>query len=304
MAIKNMAASVLARLRNQARQEGISFQTGLQLFFQEEFLRRLSKSQYRDNMILKGGMFIYTLTEFDSRPTRDMDFMIRHLSNDLGNIQKIMEEICVVETENDFILLLVKGTERIAVDKKYPGVKTKLEGHINNIRVPFSIDVGIDDVIVPSPVIRKLSTRLEGFTQPEICTYSLESTLAEKLDAILQRMETTSRMKDFFDIYYLSNMFDFEGHTLKEAIQMTSEHRGRVLERESFERILAFATNSFLLIQWRNFEPAKEANLDFKAVLYRIHEFFEPLVVAIIENKDFPKQWNCAKRKWESPSLS
>jgi predicted nucleotidyltransferase component of viral defense system len=93
MAIKNMATSVLARLRNQARQEGISFQTGLQLFFQEEFLRRLSKSQYRDNMILKGGMFIYTLTEFDSRPTRDMDFMIRHLSNDLGNIQKIMEEI-------------------------------------------------------------------------------------------------------------------------------------------------------------------------------------------------------------------
>jgi hypothetical protein len=76
------------------------------------------------------------------------------------------------------------------------------------------------------------------------------------------------------------------------------------LERESFERILAFATNSFLLIQWRNFEPAKEANLDFKAVLYRIHDFFEPLVVAIIENKDFPKQWNCAKRKWESPSLS
>lgn len=143
MAIKNMAASVLTRLRNQAKKAGINFQTGLQLFFQEEFLRRLSKSQYRDNMILKGGMFIYTLTEFDSRPTRDMDFMIQRLSNDLNNIQKTMEEICAVETENDFVLLQVKGTEQITVDKKYPGVKTKLEGHINNVRVPFSIDVGI-----------------------------------------------------------------------------------------------------------------------------------------------------------------
>jgi predicted nucleotidyltransferase component of viral defense system len=188
-------------------------------------------------MILKGGMFIYTLTEFDSRPTRDMDFMIQCLSNDLNNIHKIMEEICTVDTENSFVLLLVKGTERITADKKYPGVKTKLEGHINNVRVPFFIDVGIDDIIVPSPVMRKITTRLEGFTQPEIYTYSLESTIAEKLDAILQRMETTSRMKDFFDIYYLSNIFDFDGKTLKDAIQMTSEHRGRVLETESFERI-------------------------------------------------------------------
>jgi hypothetical protein len=178
-------------------------------------------------------------------------------------------------------------------------VKTKLEGHINNIRVPFSIDIGIDDVIIPSPIIRKISTRLEGFTQPEICTYSLESTIAEKLDAILQRMETTSRMKDFFDIYYLSNMFDFDGKTLKKAIQMTLEHRERVLEIESFERISAFATNSFLLTQWKNFEPAKDAELDFDVALHRILEFLEPLVLAIIEAKDFPKQWSCTERKWE-----
>jgi predicted nucleotidyltransferase component of viral defense system len=211
-----------------------------------------------------------------------------------------MEEICAVETENDFVLLLVKGTEQITLDKKYPGVKTKLEGRINNVRVPFSIDVGIDDVIVPSPVIRKISTRLEDFTQPEICTYSLESTLAEKLDAILQRMETTSRMKDFFDIYYLSNMFNFDGEILKAAIQMTSEHRGHVLEKESFERISAFATNSFLLTQWKNFEPAKEANLDFEVALRRIHEFLEPLVLAIIEKKNFKKQWSCSERKWRN----
>ena len=79
MAVKNMATSVLARLKNQAKQEKVSFQMVLQLFAQEEFLRKLSESEFADNLILKGGMFIYTLTEFDSRPTRDVDFLLRNL---------------------------------------------------------------------------------------------------------------------------------------------------------------------------------------------------------------------------------
>lgn len=77
MAITNIEASVLARLKNQARKEGISYQIGLQLFFQEEFLRRLSTSRFRDNMVLKGGMFIYTLTQFDSRPTKRAIWSLR-----------------------------------------------------------------------------------------------------------------------------------------------------------------------------------------------------------------------------------
>ncbi|MDD3361161.1 MAG: nucleotidyl transferase AbiEii/AbiGii toxin family protein, partial [Hespellia sp.] len=169
MAITNIEASVLARLKNQAKKEGINYQLSLQLFFQEEFLRRLSTSKFRENMILKGGMFIYTLTQFDSRPTRDMDFMIRWMSNELGNIQSVMQEICEQESENDYITLKVTGTEQITLEKKYPGVKTKLVGKIKNIKVPFSIDVGIDDVIVPNAEIRALTTRLEGFSKPEIC---------------------------------------------------------------------------------------------------------------------------------------
>ena len=83
MVIKNQAISVLARIKNQAIKEGISNQMGQQLLFQEEFLRKLSKSRFRENMILKGGMFIYTLTHFDSRPTRDIDFMVKEISNEL-----------------------------------------------------------------------------------------------------------------------------------------------------------------------------------------------------------------------------
>lgn len=95
----------------------------------------------------------------------------------------------------------------------------------------FSIDVGVDDVIVPGAVKRTVSTRLDGFHPPTIYTYSLESTIAEKFDAIIKRMEATSRMKDFFDIYYLSGVFDFEGRKLQEAIFRTLEYRGTIMNR-------------------------------------------------------------------------
>lgn len=301
MAVKNRAASTLARLKNQAKTEGINYQICLQLFFQEEFLRRLSHSKYKNNLILKGGMFIYTLTDFNSRPTRDMDFLMKGLSNNLNNIKAVMSEICAVHTENDYIFLEVMGTEKITLEKKYPGVKTKFIGHINNVRVPFSVDVGIDDIIVPDTMVRRLSTRLDGFETPEIYTYSLESTISEKFDAILQRMETTSRMKDFFDIYYLSNVFDFSGKTLKNAVMITTKHRERVLERDVFERIKEFANNPFLKAQWLRFEPAKENRLEFSATLQQLEQFLYPVYQAVLQDEDFDKRWSSSQKSWTNP---
>ena len=265
MAVKNRAVSTLARLKNQAKTEGINYQMCLQLFFQEEFLRRLSHSKYKENLVLKGGMLIYTLTDFDSRPTRDMDFLVRSLSNDRNNIKTVMGEFM---------------------------------GHINNVRVPFSVDVGIDDIIVPDAMVRRLSTRLDGFESPEIYTYSLESTISEKLDAILQRMETTSRMKDFFDIYYLSSVFDFSGRTLKEAVLLTARHRGRILEPDAFIRIGEFSDDPFMKTQWMRFEPAKEAGLGFPEVLHRLDQFLHPIYDAILKGEEFDCQWSCSQKAW------
>ena len=171
-------------------------------------------------------------------------------------------------------------------------------GHINNVRVPFSVDVGVDDVIVPDAVVRHLSTRLEGFESPEIYTYSLESTISEKFDAILQRMETTSRMKDFFDIYYLSSVFDFSGRTLKEAVLLTARRRGRILEQDAFTRIGKFANNPFMKTQWMRFEPAKEAALEFSAALHRLNQFLHPVYDAILKEEEFDCQWYCSQETW------
>ena len=298
MAIKNVAASVLTRLKNQSKEEGIPFQMVLQLFAQEEFLRKLSLSQYADNLILKGGMFIYTLTEFDSRPTRDIDFLIKNLHGSMENIEQTMRDICNINTGNDFITLEVLGTETISVDKKYPGVKTSFMGRIGKVRIPFSIDVGIDDVIVPDPIKRMIVTRLPDFVSPEVLTYSLESTIAEKFDAILQRMAGTSRMKDFYDIYYLSGIFDFEGKILIEAVKSTLAHRNRELQDDVFAEIEDFKNNNALNTQWKAFDPAKESGLLFDDVLDRLAVFLEPIYQNVLSETNYDKRWSCESKMW------
>lgn len=304
MAVKDMAASVLTRLKNQSKETGLNYQMCLQLFCQEEFLRKLAVSKYSENFILKGGMFLYTLTEFESRPTRDIDFMLRWLSNDVENVKDIMEEICAADTGNDYITIEVLGAERITEEKEYHGVKTKFRGHIKNVRVPFSIDIGVDDIIVPGAVKRSVCTRLAGFERPEVYTYSLESTIAEKFDAILKRMEATSRMKDFYDIYYLAGMFDFDGRKLQEAMAATLEHRGTSYEADSFERIKKFPENPFLQNLWGNYLSAFQRDCPgFEMVIDRISRFLEPVFTAVIRENEFFLFWCSNKCTWEKQVL-
>ena len=299
MAVKDMAASILTRLKTQAKETGLTYQMCLQLFCQEEFVRKIEASRYSENFILKGGMFLYTITEFAGRPTRDIDFMIRWISNDTENMNQIMEEICTANTGNDFIRIEVLASENITEEKEYHGVKTKFRAYIKNVKIPFSIDVGVDDVIVPGAVKRTVSTRLDGFHPPTIYTYSLESTIAEKFDAIIKRMEATSRMKDFFDIYYLSGVFDFEGRKLQEAIFRTLEYRGTIYESDSFERIRDFKNNTSLLKLWDNYQSGtREDKPDFNVVIDRLEKFLEPIFHAVIMEEEWFCIWDSSVQKW------
>ena len=200
----DIAAFVLARLKNKAAESGRTYQLCLQLFCQEEFLRRLEKSRYADNLILKGGLFIYSVTNFDSRVTVDVDFLLREVPNTPEKLKPVLEEIIRTSTGNDFVRFEIKEIAPIAVVKKYAGIGVSLVARIKNTRTPFSIDFGVGDVIVPKQEKRKIPTQLDNFPAPTVNTYSLETTIAEKIDAILSLMEFSSRMKDYYDIYYLA----------------------------------------------------------------------------------------------------
>ena len=292
------AASVLAKLKNKAKISGISYQQCLQLFIQEEFLRKLSKSGYEDNLILKGGLFIYTLTNFESRATIDVDFLLRGFSNSIEDVKSMIGKIIETSTGNDFVSMTAKGFEEISPQRKYHGISTQIIGQIKNVRVPFNVDIGVGDIIVPKAQERRINTQLPDFEKPVIKTYSLESTIAEKFDAILQRFELTGRMKDFYDIYYLARTFDFEGTKLRAAIFETLRKRETPYDRDSFKRILALSEDEDMQKRWRYFlKNIKDGTLEFAVVIKEMQKFLEPVFDAIVDEEEWKKNWTF-KQKW------
>ena len=296
----DIASSVLARLKNKAKESGKSYQLYLQLFCQEEFLRRLQKSKYVDNLVLKGGLFIYSLTEFDSRVTVDVDFLLRKIPNTPEQLRNVVEEIIEVNAGNDFVSFEVKEVAPIAVAKKYAGIGVTMIAKIKNTRTPFSIDFGVGDVIVPKQEKRKIPTQLDDFDAPVINTYSIETTVAEKIDAILSLMEFSSRMKDYYDIYYLSHKFDFEGKVLCEALGKTFANREHKFTIEQFEQILTFDKDDGMKKKWKAFIKKIDIEMDeFSVILQSIKEFLCEPYMAVMKGEAFEKQWDANKGKWK-----
>ena len=295
----DIAASVLAKLRNKAKASGISYQQCLQLFVQEEFLRKLSKSGCEDTLILKGGLFIYTLTNFESRATIDVDFLLRGYSNTIDDVKELICKIIDTPTGNDYIEMRAKGFEEISPQRKYHGISIQIIAQIKNVRVPFNVDIGVGDIIVPRAEERTINTQLPDFEAPVIKTYSLESTIAEKFDAILQRFELTGRMKDFYDIYFLSKHFDIDGDDLVGAFKRTFEARHRFFTESKVKRlpdIYKFDPTNALWVSFA--KKIKKENLIFKDVLSNIYLFlYEPLICTLL-NKPFNKHWNSSLYKW------
>ena len=266
---------------------------------QEEFLRKLSRSGLKEFLVLKGGLFIYTLTNFESRATIDVDFLLRNMSNSINIVETLIDEILKVSTGNDYIEMTANGFEEISPQRKYHGISAQIIGKIKNVRVPFNIDMEIGDVIVPHAMEQKIHTQLPDFEAPVILTYSLESTIAEKFDAILQRFEQTSRMKDFYDIYYLARTFDFDGARLQTAIFETLQQRGTPYDKDSFKRIIALADDADIQKRWKYFlKNIKEDTLEFSVVIDEIQIFLEPVFEAIVNEDEWQKRWNSTEQQW------
>ena len=293
------AASVLARLKNKGKETGRSYQLCLQLFCQEEFLRRLEKSQYAENLVLKGGLFIYSITGFDSRVTVDVDFLLRKVPNTPEKLKKVLEEIIATPTGNDFVTFEITNIAPIAVAKKYAGIGASLVARIKNTKTPFSIDFGVGDVIVPNQEKRKIPTQLTDFAAPMVNTYSLETTIAEKIDAILNLMEFSSRMKDYYDIYYLANKFDFDGALLAEAMKKTFANRNHSFTVEQFEQVMAFDGDEAMRKKWKAFCRKTDIKTDdYSTVLKAIRSLLSEPFAAAVEGRNYVKRWSGSENKW------
>jgi len=288
----DIIASTLARLKNKAKEQGIQFQQLLTLFCHEEFVRRLSYSKYKEFLILKGGFLLYTISDFATRPTIDADYLLNNYPNDSGTIEILIKDIISVPSENDFIEFEYNSIEKITEFKEYHGLRVKLIGKIGKTKTPLSIDIGVGDIVIPRPIKRCLPTLLSNFHESEILTYSLESIVSEKLHVIISMMELTSRMKDFYDIFYLANNFYFDGLKLQDAIKETFSKRATSIDKDSVNKLVTLTDDNDFHKQWNNFcNKVLHKKLDFVDVINLIVSFTGPVCDAIINEIEYQMMW-------------
>lgn len=298
--IKNISASIKAKLLNIAKQERRNFDSLLMLYIQERWLYRLSQSKYCDNFILKGGLLLFSMNKFIGRPTKDIDFLVESINNDMENVKKIFSEICRMEYD-DGISFEEKSiiVERIKEDAEYEGVRVKITGFLGKAKKQLQLDIGFGDVVVPKP-INMMYPSLLGMESPQIKAYSIESIIAEKFEAMITLAELNSRMKDFFDIYNLSCKYDFEGRVLQQAIIETFERRSTSLDEQHVLFTEVFAKDIQRNKRWESqLKKYGSEMIKFEDVMERLSKFLFPIYQCILHEQEFFGEWDFNIGEWK-----
>ena len=249
---KNIVASVLARLRNNSKSSGAPFQQLLQQYAIERFLYRISKSAHAKSVILKGALLLKTIGIQSARPTLDID-MLRKGKADQASLIALVRDCASLEVDPDGLTFVGESivAEEITKDSEYKGTRVLMDARMDNVRLRIQIDFGVGDVVVPGPRIIEYPAILGGDTI-ELLAYPIETSIAEKLQAMVALGDANSRMKDFYDIWICSRHFEFNTDSLVRAIQATFKNRETALPDDEFEVLTPeFAARH--LVQWNAF---------------------------------------------------
>lgn len=225
--IKNYGKSVKTRLLNLMSSSGYKYMYLLARYFNERLLYRVSVSPYRENFLLKGGSLLYALNGLETRPTIDIDFMAQRISRDREHLEKVFREILSIECLEDGVTFDVDGlrSEPITVEKDYPGSRFFVTAKMDTIVYPMSMDIGFGDVVTPGPVTVDFPLLLQDVPSINIQAYSLETIVAEKFHAMVERDVNNSRMKDFFDCYQILTTKELDDEMLYQAVKATFDNR-------------------------------------------------------------------------------
>ena len=253
--IKNYGKSIRARLLNVAKQEEVFYQTILTRYFQERMLYRISQTRYRENFYLKGGALMYAYERFAARPTLDIDFLGTHISNDGERIAEAFREICAVGCKEDGVLFAGDKivSQNITEFKYYHGVRLSIPVTMDTIAQVRTMDVGFGDVVTPHPVSLNYPLLLEGLPEASILAYSTETVIAEKMHAIIDLADQSSRMKDYYDIHHLLTSFQYDIAILQDAINRTFENRHTSYNSDTMFFRKDFPNNPQMEVRWRAF---------------------------------------------------
>lgn len=251
--VRNLAASVRARLQNIARERNQTFQMVLTHYVLERLLYRLSQSAYRDRFILKGAMLLTKWFADPLRPTQDLD-LLGFGDPDPDAMVAAFKEICAVPFD-DAVIFDIEAIEidRIREELEYGGLRLKTNATVDGARVRVAIDIGFGDATEPGPTDMVLPVLLD-FPAPHLRAYARETVIAEKFQAMVELGRANSRMKDLYDIWALSRTHDFEGDSLARAITATFVRRKTEIPSELPDALTpAFAEDVAKQQQWNSF---------------------------------------------------
>ena len=274
----NSAQAVKDKLRNISNEKNINFNAVLKFYMYDRFIERLSKSKYRDNIVLKGGFYLSSLFGIENRSTIDIDAAIRKAEFTEDNLLKMITEIINVDVD-DNVVFKINETSSIRDEDEYGGLRVAIDFQLENVKDKFHIDMATGDPIYPRPDSYNYKSLIEKKTY-QVWTYTTETVLAEKLETILNKLDTSSRMKDYYDIYLI---YKFKFAELnKENFMMAVK---KTFEKRKFQGNLIGSLNvikqsSILKEKWSNY--ARKNNyareIEFEEILAFLEEFINILV--------------------------
>lgn len=259
-----------AIIKNYARENNISPQIALQYYMLEKILERISFSKYRDYFIFKGGFLIAAMVGVSYRSTMDMDATIKNFPLNEDSIEKIFKELCILN--NDEINFTFLNVENIRENDTYKGYRVHLKGIFSPLAVDLKIDITTGDSITPSPIDFQYRKMLEN-KYINIKSYNLETIIAEKIETIITRGVTTTRIRDFYDVFILSSIYsnNINFEILKDAIENTCKNRSSNIN--GYELVCRDIRNDTTLRNyWINYQKSYEyaQGIDFDECIEKI----------------------------------
>lgn len=297
----NIAASVLARLKNIADKEHLDFNFLLVRYIQERFLSRLAVSGHVNKFVLKGGFLLLAYNIEKARPTRDIDFLGVDISSDRKNIENLMREIISVDM-NDGVKFLPDSlkSESIKEGERYHGIRIKLIARIGSARNMIQVDVGFGDIVSPHPLQMNYPTLLNKGSI-KVLAYSNETIVAEKFEAIVKLTTFNTRMKDFYDISFMAKEFSFNAALLREAIQQTFNRRQASIQSGQDLLNSNFGDQPHFDRHWEAFKKRTRlsSNQNFRSAFAEIQLFLLAVVELEVKTDARNMNWNRLTCRWE-----
>ena len=297
---KNLPASVRQRLLNLSAARREPFDLILVRYGIERLLYRLSRSRHSGTFLLKGAMLFAVWSDGAHRPTRDVD-LLGFGPADNEELKAIFVELCGLETAPDGLTFLAESVAVTSIREEatYPGTRITLEARLEKVRIPLQVDIGFGDIVTPRPDEIDFPALLD-FPAPQLRAYPIYTVVAEKLEASVRLGEANTRMKDFFDLWFLSRRFTFEGEILREAVTRTFARRELALPTTlpvalsaEFATLKAGTWN--VLLRRNAFAP-----LDLTVAIYEIRSFAWLLMEAAATGATFAQTWT-PKQGWHTP---